>query len=107
MQQHDDIAELSAQNASLTKKCNIFKEKMKQLNEKVKTWEESYSEQSKDLVNYGMEISRLNVLATSLKEELFSTRCVSVSPLMSMTWCSFSFPSINLTLRIDIAIAVN
>eukprot|EP00804_Cyclotella_cryptica_P023560 CCRYP_011914-RC/>CCRYP_011914-RC protein AED:0.04 eAED:0.04 QI:148/1/1/1/1/1/3/369/1668 len=77
--QHNDISELLVKNASLTKKCDIFKEKMKQLNNKVRDWEASYKLQNQDLVDYGREISRLNTEKNTLKEELLAVRGVSVS----------------------------
>lgn len=75
--QHHDINDLLAQNASLTKKSNLFKEKLKQLNEKLRDWETSYRLQSKDLVDYGREISRLNTEKNTLKAELLAVRGVS------------------------------
>ncbi|KAL7487364.1 hypothetical protein ACHAW6_012967 [Cyclotella cf. meneghiniana] len=72
--QHQEINELMVKNAALTKKCNIFKEKMKQLNNKVRDWESSYQLQNQDLVDYGREISRLNAEKNTLKEELLAVR---------------------------------
>merc|ERR1712032_1131694 len=66
-QQNQDIVMLSAQNASLQKKCNILKEKVTQLIEKNKAWEDSYKASSDDLVLHGMEISRLNGQVSDLK----------------------------------------
>ena len=71
-QQGNEIAQLSAQNASMQKKCNIFKEKVKSLNEKNKAWEASYKAQDDDLLRYGMEISRLNGQNSDLKRVLLS-----------------------------------
>lgn len=68
-QQNQEIVELKAQNATLQKKCDLFKEKVKSLNEKNKSWEESYKAQSNDLVLHGMEISRLNDLNSELKSQ--------------------------------------
>mmetsp|Transcript_35074 Transcript_35074/g.73994 ORF Transcript_35074/g.73994 Transcript_35074/m.73994 type:complete len:1706 (-) Transcript_35074:109-5226(-) len=78
MEEYEEIREkerheldrLSAQNASLQKKCNIFKDKIKSLNEKNKAWEVSYKAQSDDLVFHGMEISRLNGQVSDLKARL-------------------------------------
>ncbi|KAL3767413.1 hypothetical protein ACHAWO_013854 [Cyclotella atomus] len=75
--QHSDINELLQQNTSLNKKCNLFKEKLKQLNGKLHDWEISYKLQSKDLVDYGREISRLTVEKNTLKAELLAVRGVS------------------------------
>lgn len=75
--QHSDINELLQQNTSLNKKCNLFKEKLKQLNGKLHDWETSYKLQSKDLVDYGREISRLTVEKNTLKAELLAVRGVS------------------------------
>ena len=90
--QHDDINELMVKNASLTKKCNIFKEKMKQLNNKVRDWESSYQLQNQDLVDYGREISRLNVEKNTLKEELLAVRGVSVSIISGSLPCPIFIP---------------
>lgn len=54
----------------MQKKCNIFKDKVKSLNEKNRAWEESHKTQSNDLVLYGMEISRLNGRVSDLKSQL-------------------------------------
>jgi len=70
VQQRHEIAGLSAQNASMQKKCNIFKDKVKSLNGKNKAWEDSYKAQSNDLVLHGMEISRLNGRVSDLKSQL-------------------------------------
>eukprot|EP00956_Cyclotella_meneghiniana_P042609 scaffold248628_cov76-Cyclotella_meneghiniana.AAC.1 len=72
--QHHDINELLAQNATLSKKCNLFKEKLKQQNLKLSDWEASYKLQSKDLVDYGRELSRLTVEKNTLKAELLAVR---------------------------------
>ena len=77
--QHHDINELLAQNATLNKKCNLFKEKLKQQNLKLNDWETSYKLQSKDLVDYGRELSRLTVEKNTLKAELLAVRGVSES----------------------------
>ena len=69
-QQQDMMAKLSAQNASLQQKCNIFKSNVKGLNEKNQAWEDSYKAQSNDLVQHGMEISRLNGRVSDLKSQL-------------------------------------
>ena len=69
-QQGHEITGVSAQNASLQKKCNIFKEKVRSLNEKNKAWEDSYKAQSDDLVLHGMEISRLNGKVSELNSQL-------------------------------------
>ena len=69
-QQRDEIAALEAQNASMQKKCNLFKDKVKSLSEKNRAWEESYKAQSNDLVLHGMEISRLNGRVSDLKSRL-------------------------------------
>jgi len=52
-QKGHEITQLSAQNVSLQKKCNIFKDKVKLLNEKNRAWEGSYKAQSDDLVMHG------------------------------------------------------
>ena len=70
VQQRHEIAGLSAQHASMQKKCNIFKDKVKSLNGKNKAWEDSYKAQSNDLVLHGMEISRLNGRVSDLKSQL-------------------------------------
>merc|ERR1711957_1028639 len=54
-QQQDEITRLSAQHASMQKKCNIFKANLKGLTEKNQAWEDSYTAQSNDLVQHGME----------------------------------------------------
>lgn len=77
--QHHDINELLAQNTTLNKKCNLFKEKLKQQNSKLNDWEASYKLQSKDLVDYGRELSRLIVEKNTLKAELLAVRGVSES----------------------------
>ena len=65
---------LSAQNASLQKKCNIFKDKVKLLNEKNQSWGESYNAQNEDLVQHVREISRLNNQVRDLKSVLLSSQ---------------------------------
>ena len=72
-EQSQTIVKASAQKASLQRKCNIFKEKVKSLNEKNKAWEESYKAQSQDLVLHGMEISRLNGQVSELKRVMLSS----------------------------------
>ncbi|KAL7539525.1 hypothetical protein ACHAXR_009909 [Thalassiosira sp. AJA248-18] len=69
-QMSHEISGLSTQNASLQKKCNIFKEKVKSLNEKNRAWEDSYKAQSDDFVQHGMEILRLNSQVSELKSQL-------------------------------------
>jgi len=64
VKQRDEIAQLSAHNVSLQKKCEKFKDMIRSLNEKT---------QSDDLMSYGMEISRLNGKIASLKRFLNST----------------------------------
>ena len=66
-----------AQNNILNKKCDLFKDKLKQLNSKLSNWEQSYSLQSKDIVDYGREISRLTAEKNRLKAELLSVDGVS------------------------------
>ena len=90
--QHQEINELMVKNAALTKKCNIFKEKMKQLNNKVRDWESSYQLQNQDLVDYGREISRLNAEKNTLKEELLAVRGVSVSMISGSLPCQIFIP---------------
>ena len=70
VQQRDKIAGHSAQNASMQKKRNIFKDKVKSLNEKNKAWEDSYNAQRNDLILHGMEISWLNGQVSDLKSQL-------------------------------------
>lgn len=74
VKQSKEIAQVSAQHASLEKKCNMFKDTVKSLNEVNRAWEESYNAQSDDLVAHGMEISRLNTLVSDLKQALSSSR---------------------------------
>ena len=69
-QQQAEIVRLSAQHASMQKKCNLFKTNLKGLNEKNKAWEDSYTAQSNDLMSHGMEISRLNGRVSGLKSQL-------------------------------------
>ena len=73
VQQRDEIAQLSAHNVSLQKKCDKFKDLIRSLNEKNRAWEDSHKTQSNDLMSYGMEISRLNGKIASLKRFLNST----------------------------------
>jgi hypothetical protein len=73
--------ELLAHNTTLNKKCNLLKEKLKQQNFKLSDWEASYKLQSKDLVDYGRELSRLTVLNNTLKTELLAVRGVSIQSL--------------------------
>ena len=75
--QHQNTHELQAQIVTLNKKCNLFKEKLKQSNVKLNEWEASYKIQHKDIVNYGSEISRLTVEKNTLKAELLAVRGVS------------------------------
>jgi chromosome segregation ATPase len=76
--QHQEMNELLAHNNTLNKKCNLLKEKLKQQNFKLSDWEASYKLQSKDLVDYGRELSRLTVLNNTLKTELLAVRGVSI-----------------------------
>ena len=73
VQQRDGIAQLSAHNVSLQKKCDKFKDLIRSLNEKNRAWEDSHKTQSDDLMSYGMEISRLNGEIAFLKRVLNST----------------------------------
>lgn len=59
-QQSQEIAELMEDNNRLAHKCNTFKSTVKELNNKVKSWENSYRNQSDLLLSYSREISRLN-----------------------------------------------
>ena len=59
-QQSKEIAELKEDNNRLAHKCRTFKSTVKELNNKVKSWETSYRNQSDLLLTYSREISRLN-----------------------------------------------
>ncbi|KAL7427255.1 hypothetical protein ACHAXM_000776 [Skeletonema potamos] len=59
-QQSQEIAELTEDNNRLAHKCHTFKNAIKELNNKVKSWEKSYRDQSDLLLTYSREISRLN-----------------------------------------------
>jgi len=59
-QQSQEIAELTEDNNRLAHKCHTFKTTVKELNNKVKSWEKSYRDQSDLLLSYSREISRLN-----------------------------------------------
>jgi len=59
-QQSKEIAELKEDNNRLAHKCRTFKSTVKELNNKVKSWENSYRNQSDLLLSYSREISRLN-----------------------------------------------
>ena len=59
-QQSQEIAELTEDNDRLAYKCQTFKTTIKELNSKVKSWENSYRDQSDLLLSYSREIARLN-----------------------------------------------
>ncbi len=59
-QQSQEIAELTEDNNRLAHKCHTFKNTIKELNNKVKSWEKSYRDQSDLLLSYSREISRLS-----------------------------------------------
>jgi hypothetical protein len=73
VQQRDEIAQLSAHNFSLQKKCDKFKDLIRSLNEKNRAWEDSHKTQSDDLNYYETEVSRLNGEIAFLKRVLNST----------------------------------
>jgi chromosome segregation ATPase len=72
-QQRNEIAQLSAENTSLKKKCDKFKDMIKSLNDKNRAWEDSYKAQSDDLMSHGMEITRLNGQLEGFKRVLNSS----------------------------------
>lgn len=55
-----EIADLTEDNNRLAHKCQTFKSTIKELSNKVKSWEKSYRDQSDLLLSYSREISRLN-----------------------------------------------